>query len=178
MAKSKGDRIIIHLAEHGGPGVPVHDAEEPPERLRPDGTEEVSPRPAQARPLPGDAVDPWHEHDAAARDCARRRGGQAGEPHARRAKTSRGRRRPASVAGIARARTPKRRRNPFGFLARLRARASSRDVISELRKVTWPTFAETRYLTVVVAIVARRRWASSSAAVDLVFGWIIEKLFF
>ena len=85
---------------------------------------------------------------------------------------------PAPVAaGIARP-TPdqKRRGNPFGFLRKLTPRYVS-DVLAELRKVTWPSFEETRYLTVVVAIVA----ASVGivlGGVDLFFGWAIEKLFF
>lgn len=71
---------------------------------------------------------------------------------------------------------PRRRRNPFGFLKRLQPRFAA-DVIAELRKVTWPTFAETRYLTVVVAIVALIM-GMFLGSVDLLFGWIIERLFF
>jgi len=66
--------------------------------------------------------------------------------------------------------------NPFGFLKRLQPRGVA-DVISELRKVTWPTFAETRYLTFVVAIVAIIVGAILGLF-DLLFGWIIEQLFF
>jgi preprotein translocase subunit SecE len=51
------------------------------------------------------------------------------------------------------------------------------DVIAELRKVTWPTFSETRYLTVVVAFVAILL-GIFLGAVDLVFGWTIDRLFF
>ena len=51
------------------------------------------------------------------------------------------------------------------------------DIISELRKVTWPTFNETRYLTFVVAVVAIAMGILLGAA-DLLFGWIIEQLFF
>jgi preprotein translocase subunit SecE len=86
---------------------------------------------------------------------------------------------PAPVAaGIARP-VPgavKQRRNPFGFVKKLTPRYVS-DVIAELRKVTWPTFQETRYLTVVVAIVAAVV-GLFLGGVDLFFGWIIEKLFF
>lgn len=77
--------------------------------------------------------------------------------------------------GIARP-EPRRRRNPFGFLSRLQPRAVS-DVIAELRKVTWPSFSETRYLTIVVAIVAVIM-GLFLGGVDLLFGWIIERLFF
>jgi preprotein translocase SecE subunit len=51
------------------------------------------------------------------------------------------------------------------------------DVISELRKVTWPTPTETRYLTIVVAIVAVTVGAVLGG-VDLFFGWAIEQVFF
>ncbi|GIW13919.1 MAG: hypothetical protein KatS3mg062_1358 [Tepidiforma sp.] len=75
---------------------------------------------------------------------------------------------------IARPEAPKRR--PFGFLKRLQPRFVA-DVIAELRKVTWPSFQETRYLTIVVAIVAVLM-GLFLGAVDLVFGWTIERLFF
>lgn len=88
--------------------------------------------------------------------------------------------RPAAApvsAGVPRpAATPKKRANPFGFLARLQPRFIA-DVIAETRKVTWPTFAETRYLTIVVAVVATVV-GLFLGGIDLAFGWIIEKLFF
>jgi len=71
---------------------------------------------------------------------------------------------------------PRRSRNPFGFLKRFEPRALA-DIVSELRKVTWPTFSETRYLTFVVAVVAIAMGILLGAA-DLLFGWIIEQLFF
>ncbi|OAI43500.1 hypothetical protein AYO38_10715 [bacterium SCGC AG-212-C10] len=71
---------------------------------------------------------------------------------------------------------PARRRNPFGFLRRFEPRFIA-DIVSELRKVTWPTFSETRYLTIVVAIVALVVGAILGS-VDLLFGWVIEKIFF
>ena len=82
---------------------------------------------------------------------------------------------PPPTAGIARA-EPRRRRDPFGFLKRLQPRFVA-DVIADLRKVTWPTFQETRYLTIVVAIVAVIT-GLFLGGVDLLFGWIIERLFF
>ena len=69
-----------------------------------------------------------------------------------------------------------RRRNPFGFLKKLQPRFIA-DIVSELRKVTWPSLAETRYLTIVVAIVAIII-GMFLGALDLVFGWVIEQLFF
>jgi preprotein translocase subunit SecE len=71
---------------------------------------------------------------------------------------------------------PARGRKPFGFLGRISPRFVS-DIISELRKVTWPTVAETRYLTIVVAIVAGAV-GILLGSLDLVFGWVIEQLFF
>lgn len=79
------------------------------------------------------------------------------------------------AAGIARP-EPRKRSNPFGFLKRFEPRFVA-DVISELRKVTWPSFAETRYLTVVVAIVAVAM-GLFLGALDLTFGWAIERIFF
>jgi preprotein translocase subunit SecE len=77
---------------------------------------------------------------------------------------------------VARPQPAARRRNPFGFLRRLQPRFVA-DIIAELRKVTWPTFAETRYLSVVVAIVAVSVGVFLGG-VDLLFGWVIGKLFF
>jgi preprotein translocase subunit SecE len=86
--------------------------------------------------------------------------------------------RPAATpvsTGIAR---PEQRksRNPFGFLKRIQPRFVG-DIIAELRKVTWPTFSETRYLTIVVAIVSLVM-ALFLGALDLGFGWVIERIFF
>lgn len=85
--------------------------------------------------------------------------------------------RPAATpiaSGIAR--SERKSRNPFGFLKRIQPRFVG-DIIAELRKVTWPTFAETRYLTVVVAIVSLVM-ALFLGALDLGFGWVIERIFF
>ena len=71
---------------------------------------------------------------------------------------------------------PARKRSPLAPLGRLRPRFLT-DIISELRKVTWPSFAETRYLTVVVAIVATLV-GLFLGGIDLAFGKIIESIFF
>ena len=87
--------------------------------------------------------------------------------------------RPATApiaTSVARPTAPARRRNPFGFLSRLQPRFVG-DIISELRKVTWPTASDTRYLTFVVAIVSVVV-GLVLGGVDLVFGWVIERLFF
>lgn len=68
------------------------------------------------------------------------------------------------------------RRNRFGWLAKLQPRFIT-DIFAELKKVTWPTFSETRYLTIVVAIVALAV-GIFLGVLDLFFGWVIEQLFF
>ena len=82
---------------------------------------------------------------------------------------------PVSTGSSARP-VARKSRNPFGFLARLQPRFVT-DVVAELRKVTWPTFTETRYLTVVVAIVSLAV-GIFLGSIDFAFGWTIEKLFF
>ena len=82
----------------------------------------------------------------------------------------------APVLPSAPARAPQRRRNPFSFFSRFQPRAVG-DVIAELRKVTWPTAGETRYLTFVVAVVAIIM-GIILGTFDLAFGWLIERFFF
>lgn len=92
-------------------------------------------------------------------------------------------RRPAASDGagtVARSATaavrPQPRRRPFAALARFRPRFVA-DILAELRKVTWPSASDTRYLTLVVAIVAIIL-GTILGAFDLLFGWVIEQLFF
>lgn len=47
------------------------------------------------------------------------------------------------------------------------------EIISELRKVTWPSWEDTRYLTIVVVIVAAA-FGVFLGGVDMLFNWIIE----
>ena len=82
----------------------------------------------------------------------------------------------ASVASGLTRPEPRKSRNPFGFLRKLEPRFVT-DIMSELRKVTWPSWSETRYLTIVVAIVAVIMGAFLGL-IDLSFGWIIERIFF
>jgi len=49
------------------------------------------------------------------------------------------------------------------------------DVVSELKKVSWPTFQEARYLTVVVIIVAVLV-GTLLGTVDIFFNWLIDHL--
>jgi preprotein translocase subunit SecE len=48
------------------------------------------------------------------------------------------------------------------------------DIISELRKVVWPTREDTVYLTVVVVVVTLILGAILGA-IDIGFGWFIEQ---
>jgi preprotein translocase subunit SecE len=49
------------------------------------------------------------------------------------------------------------------------------DIISELKKVTWPTRDETMYLTMVVIVVAVLVGAVLGG-VDIFFSWLIDRL--
>jgi preprotein translocase subunit SecE len=89
--------------------------------------------------------------------------------------------RPAGAAAAAprepgKAAQARRGGNPLAFLRRFEPRFIA-DIIAELRKVTWPTFTETRYLTMVVAIVAVVV-GLFLGVIDLGFGWVIEQVFF
>jgi len=66
-------------------------------------------------------------------------------------------------------RPPSASRGPLGFL---RPRWAE-DIIGELRKVTWPSWADTRYLTFVVILVAASV-GLMLAGIDLFFNWLIE----
>jgi len=47
------------------------------------------------------------------------------------------------------------------------------EIISELRKVTWPSWEDTRYLTLVVVVVAAA-FGLFLGGVDMFFNWMIE----
>lgn len=49
------------------------------------------------------------------------------------------------------------------------------DIISELKKVTWPSKDETVYLTTVVIIVAVTVGAALGI-IDIFFNWLIDRL--
>lgn len=83
---------------------------------------------------------------------------------------------PPVAAGITRTAPAQKKRHPLAFLSRLQPRYVA-EVVAETKKVTWPTMAETRYLTIVVAIVATAV-GILLGGVDFIFGWIIEKMFF
>jgi len=68
-------------------------------------------------------------------------------------------------------RQPPRQRR--GFLSFLRPRWVE-DIISELRKVTWPTRQDTFNLTVVVVVVSVAV-GLTLGGIDLLFNWLIDK---
>lgn len=89
------------------------------------------------------------------------------------AKSKAGARRPARPA------TPKpgqrqQQKEPAGrgVLGLLRPRWAE-EIISELRKVTWPTWEDTRYLTFVVLLVATA-FGIFLGGVDMFFNWLID----
>jgi preprotein translocase subunit SecE len=49
------------------------------------------------------------------------------------------------------------------------------DITSELKKVTWPTGAETRYLTTVVIVVAVLV-GTMLGVIDIFFNWLMDRL--
>lgn len=71
---------------------------------------------------------------------------------------------------------PRRKRNPLASLGRFEPRWIA-DIVSELKKVTWPGWEESRHLTIVVSIVATVVGVSLGL-IDLGFGWVIQKLLF
>ena len=80
-------------------------------------------------------------------------------------------RRPLSVSPASKSsRQPPRQRK--GFLASLRPRWVE-DIISELRKVTWPTRQDTANLTMVVVVVSVAV-GLALGGIDLLFNWVIE----
>ena len=80
-------------------------------------------------------------------------------------------RRPVAVSPAPKAsRQPPRQRR--GFLAFLRPRWVE-DIISELRKVTWPTRQDTVNLTMVVVVVSVAV-GLALGGIDLLFNWFIE----
>ena len=68
---------------------------------------------------------------------------------------------------------PSRSAMPAGGLRGLLSPQWFRDVMSELRKVTWPTRQETINLTIVVLVVAAAL-GIFLGGLDYVFNWIIE----
>ena len=93
-------------------------------------------------------------------------GGQKEAPPKRRT-PGLGLRRPQPTRG-ARPPTQPRRRFRLGWPGWLE------DIVSELRKVTWPTRDETMYLTTVVIIVALTVGALLGA-IDIFFNWLIDR---
>jgi len=70
---------------------------------------------------------------------------------------------------------PNRGARPQDKRRRFGAPTWATEIWSELRKVTWPTFGETRYLTMVVIVVAVAVGVALGA-VDIFFNWLIDRL--
>jgi preprotein translocase subunit SecE len=69
------------------------------------------------------------------------------------------------------AKPPTQQRRGF----RLKVPGFLEDILSELKKVTWPTRQETAYLTMVVIIVAVAA-GIILGVVDVIFSWLIDQL--
>ncbi len=86
-----------------------------------------------------------------------------------------GRQRPARPAIARPARGPQREGGGGrgrGLLGMLRPRWAE-EIVSELRKVTWPSMEDTRYLTFVVLVVASA-FGIFLGGVDMFFNWAID----
>lgn len=92
---------------------------------------------------------------------------QTKEPKA--GKSARASARPLVRAGTSRAASSQQSR---GGILSWRPRFVT-DIISELRKVVWPTRQDTTYLTIVVVIVTVILGALLGA-IDIGFGWLID----
>ena len=84
-----------------------------------------------------------------------------------------GRQRPVRPAIARPTRGPQREaKGGRGLLGMLRPRWAE-EIISELRKVTWPSMEDTRYLTFVVLVVATA-FGIFLGGIDMFFNWAIE----
>lgn len=85
----------------------------------------------------------------------------------------RGSKRPPRPAIARPTRAPQREaRGGRGLLGIFRPRWAE-EIISELRKVTWPSWEDTRYLTFVVLVVATA-FGVFLGGIDMFFNWAIE----
>ncbi len=80
--------------------------------------------------------------------------------------------RPLPRTGTTRAAPRGEGRSGLGAVASWRPRFVM-DIISELRKVVWPSRQDTTYLTIVVLIVAAIVGAALGG-IDIAFGWLID----
>ena len=93
------------------------------------------------------------------------------------AATKPGRQRPVRPAAPATARRPQREAGEGrGIMGLLRPHWAE-EIVSELRKVTWPSWEDTRYLTFVVLVVASA-FGLFLGGVDMFFNWLIENTLF
>jgi preprotein translocase subunit SecE len=99
-----------------------------------------------------------------------RSGEQAGQAGGR----DGGRQRPPRL-GAGGGGAPARGARPVTKRRGLRLPAWLDDIIAELKKVTWPTPAEARYLTTVVIIVAVAV-GIALGVIDIFFNWFVDRL--
>ena len=95
--------------------------------------------------------------------------------HPQGSKRNKRQQRAAKPAGISPSTRPQTRRegsSSRGSLSALRP-TWALDIIGELRKVSWPSAADTRYLTMVVIIVGAA-FGVFLGGVDIFFNWFIE----
>jgi preprotein translocase subunit SecE len=100
-----------------------------------------------------------------------RSGEQAGQAGGR----DGGRQRPPRLGASGGGGPPTRGARPVTKRRGLRLPAWLDDIIAELKKVTWPTPAEARYLTTVVIIVAVAV-GIALGVIDIFFNWFIDRL--
>lgn len=86
--------------------------------------------------------------------------------------TKQPRQRPVRATPPRPGRRPQQAGEKRGLLSVLRPHWAE-EIINELRKVTWPTWEDTRYLTLVVVIVAAT-FGLFLGGVDMFFNWMIE----
>ncbi len=93
------------------------------------------------------------------------------------ARTKAGRQRPARAAVPGLGRRPQREVGEGRGLGGLLRPRWAEDIISELRKVTWPSREETQNLTIVVLIVATA-FGLFLGGIDMFFNWLIDNTLF
>ncbi len=89
----------------------------------------------------------------------------------------RGRQKPVRPVAPGAARGPQREAKDKRSLASLVRPRWAEDIVSELRKVTWPSREDTWNLTVVVLVVATA-FGFFLGGVDMFFNWLIDNTLF
>jgi preprotein translocase subunit SecE len=106
--------------------------------------------------------------------AVRRQQARSGEQAGQAAGRDGGRQRPARL-GAGGGGQPTRGARPVARRRGLRLPQWLDDIIAELRKVTWPTPSEARYLTSVVIVVAVAV-GIALGVIDIFFNWFVDRL--